>query len=217
MAFIPAVNTARVTIHMSMFFQTVQNVLHVRKNTAWSAPELVTLCNDVIEWWNDHLAANLSTDIQLLAVQARDMTIADGLGVQVSAPAGSGGDVVNPALPGNVTIAIKHVTGFTGRNRAGRTYVAGLPENAVGGNSILEAQRANLVSAFEALRGAMVAADQEMVVASFHDGTALVPLPNGETRRRPVARATALLTPVLSFAADPLLDSQSRRLNGRGL
>lgn len=217
MPFIPALNTARVVLHQVLHSQVVTSTFHVRKDTAWSAPELTTLAETFIDWWNDDLAPNLSINIALDKVGARDMTVADGLAVEILAPPASGGDIANPAMPGNVALAVKHVTGFAGRNRRGRTFQAGIPESSQEGNEVTTVVRGAIVSAYEALRGDMVAADQELVVASFYDGTVLELQNNGETIKVPVPRATALLTPVLSFTADLNLDSQRRRLTGRGV
>lgn len=217
MPFIPAENTARVTVVMDLHDQIVTNTFYVRKDTAWDEPGLTNLANLAIAWWNDHLAPNLSQNIILTKVQVRDMSIADGLAVELAAPANSGGDVLNPAMPGNVALAVKFVTGFSGRNKQGRNFVAGLPENAQEGNEVTLNVRDLLLDAYEALRGDLEDADLELVVASFYDGTALVTHPDGTITREPVARpGGALLTPVRSFTAGVELDSQRRRLSGRG-
>jgi hypothetical protein len=216
MPFIPALNTAKVVVVQDLHNEVVTNTFHVRKATAWSTPELTTLANTFITWWNDDLANNLSQNMILTRVAARDMTVEDGLAVEVQAPLLSGGQLLSPAMPGNVALAVKHISGFAGRNRRGRSFVAGMPENGQEGNEITVALTDSIVSAFEVLRGAMVAADQELVVASFYDGTVLELQSNGETIKVPVARATALLSPILSFSADTFIDSQRRRLAGRG-
>jgi len=42
-------------------------------------------------------------------------------------------------------------------------------------------------------------------------------LPDGQIVKRPTGRATALITSVETYIANTDLDSQRRRLNGRGI
>jgi len=217
MAFIPAANTAQVTFKQSMHGNVVQNVFYVLNETGWSPAELTTLCNAIITWANDNYGSNLSTDLQFTSVAARDMTADDAPGVEVGFPALSGGDIASPGLPGNVALAVKFKTGFTGRNRNGRWFVAGLTEGNVNGNTVNAGNRDLIVEAFGDLRTQLLALGYAHVVASFYNGTHLVDLPNGETRKRPTPRATALLTTIETYVADLNTDSQRRRLNGRGI
>jgi hypothetical protein len=217
MAFIPAVNTAKVTLNQAMHGSTVNNVFHVVNETGWSPEELTALCEIVITWANDHYGSNVSTDLQFVSVAARDMTTDDAPGVEVGFPALSGGDIASPGLPGNVALACKFKTGFTGRNRNGRWFVAGLAESSVNGNTIIDLTRDNIVIAFGQLRDALLAAGYTLVIASFYDGTHLVDYPDGTIRKKPTPRATALLTSVETFVANTDTDSMRRRLNGRGI
>lgn len=218
MPFIPALNTAQVKIWQRLHGQTVINQIYVRNATAWGAADLTALANLVITWWNSHLADELHSDITLQKVSARDMTQEEAAGVEIQAPPLSGGNLNSGGgLPGNVAISVKFITGLTGANRRGRVYVGGISEESVNGNVVTDAIRDQLVLDFGELRDALVGAGYEHVVASFYNGTALVLQPNGETRRRPVARGTALLTPIETYTADVELDSQRRRLSGRGI
>lgn len=217
MAFIPAANTARVTFQQSMHGNVVDNVCHVVNETGWSPEELTALCDLFILWGNDAYGSNLSTDLQFVSVAARDMTTEDAAGVEVGFPALSGGDIASPALPGNVALAVKFKTGFTGRNRNGRWFVAGLTEGNVNGNTVTDANRNLIVEAFGDLRIALNAAGYTLVIASYYDGTTLVDYPDGTIRKKPTPRATALLTSVETFVANVDTDSMRRRLNGRGI
>jgi hypothetical protein len=216
--FIPAANTAQVKLIQRLHSQTVENVFYVENETGWSTAELTALCELFITWWNANYAANISIDMTLQAVQARDMSVAEGAGVEVGAPPLSGGDLNNPALPGNVCLAVKHKSGLVGRSRNGRTFSSGIPEDKVNGNVVTDLYRDNLVISFGQLRDALLAAGYTHVVASFYHGTVLAPGPGGTTRRVPVPRpGGALLTPVEQYVADVAIDSQKRRLQGRGI
>lgn len=218
MPFIPAVNTAQAKINQRLHGQTVQNVWYFKNETGWSSAELTALANLLITWWNDHLADNLHADMTLVSVLARDMTEADAAGVEIQAPPASGGNLLSSGgMPGNVALAVKFKSGLTGKNRNGRTYLAGFSEENVNGNTITDVRRDGILVAMGQMRDAVLAAGYEPVVASFYDGTELVDLPNGETVKKPTPRATALLTSIEQYTADTNLDSQRRRLAGRGV
>jgi hypothetical protein len=210
MPFIPALNTARVSVIQTWHNQQVQNVYHVQRGGAWDLAALNTLAEVFIDWMNEDLAPILSTDIQFQSIIARDLTTEEAAGVEVAFPPLSGGDVaVGGSVPGNVTVAVKHVTGLTGRSRRGRSFLAGMPNGALVGNTINEGLQDAIQAAFTELLGDVTAAGFEWVVASFYHGTN----PDGS----PTPRATAVMTPVTSVTVDPNLDSQRRRLNGRGI
>ena len=218
MPFIPAVNTAQIKINQQLHGQTVQNVIYAQSNDGWSSGELADLCNTVITWWNDHLADELHSDMHLISVSARDMSTEDAAGVEIQAPPLSGGNLnTGGGMPGNVALTIKFKSGLTGRNRNGRLFLAGMSEESVNGNTVTDAMRDQVLIDFGELRDTLLGAGWTPVVASFYDGTQLVDLPNGETRKRPIPRATALLTPIESYTADTNLDSQRKRLAGRGV
>lgn len=217
MPFIPAANTAQVTFKQTMHGNVVQNVFYVLNETGWSPAELTALCDIVIAWANAEYSTPLSTDLQFQSVAARDMTVVDGAGVEVNFPALSGGEAASPALPGNVALAVKFKTGFTGRNRNGRWFVAGLPEGSVNANTVTNVVRDDLVASFGQLRDDLLGAGYAHVVASFFNGTHLVELPDGQIVKRPTGRASALLTSIETYIANVDTDSQRRRLNGRGI
>lgn len=217
MAFIPAENVAQVKINQQLHGQQVSNVIYFSRNSQPGTSDLEALCEMIIEWWNDSLADELHSDMHLISVAARDMTVEDGAGVEIQAPPLSGGNLnTGGGMPGNVALAVKLISGLTGRNRRGRFFLGGLSEESVNGNAVTDALRDQIVIDFGELRDLANGAGWQHVVASFYDGTELVPLPNGETRRRPIARDSAVITPIVQYTADTNLDSMKRRLPGRG-
>ena len=216
MPFIPAENTAQVRVNQTMHGEVLTNTFYVQKNSEWGTADLQALATLFTEWWNDDYSDNMSTQICLLSVAARSMQAEDAPGVEVAPPALSCGLSIAEAMPGNVALVVKHITGLTGRNRRGRTYCAGMGENVVDGNAVTSVFRDAVVASFGDLRNRLIAAGYVHVVASFYDGTELVPLGDGQIVKRPVPRDAALLTPVESYVADLNTDSQRRRLAGRG-
>lgn len=216
MAFIPAANTAQVRILQELHGEKLTNTFYVRANAPWGSDDLISLGNTVMDWWASDLADGLSNQISLAGVQVRSMQEEEAPGVELAAVANTVGGLVEASLPGNAALVVKFLTGLTGRNRRGRVFMAGLGEASVTGNQISQAVRDTIVAAWGTLRDTLNGLGYAHVVASFYNGTELVEQPNGETVYRPIARSTALLTEVLSYRADLYIDSQRRRLAGRG-
>lgn len=218
MPFIPAVNTAKVTFLQRLANQLVSNTIFVQKTEPWEESDLTSLATACEAWWRLTLAPILSSGIGLTAVQARSMEEESAPGVEVPAGLGAIGGVPTAASPGNVAVAVKILTGLTGRNHRGRNFIAGIPEADTADNQISNAFHDALQAAYFELLGDLTGLNWEWVIASFYNTTQLLLQSNGETRRVPVPRPLGgLLTPVTSFVVNRDLDSQRRRLNGRGI
>lgn len=204
MAFQPVPNTAQVEVIFLSNSSFVENVYHVEKNAPWTAVELSALCGVIEDWWRTQLAGLQAGTLVLQRIDARDLTTEAGAFFSrpcVGACSGTGPDA---ALPNNVTAAVKWTTGLAGRSQRGRTYHLGLMESQVVGDNIAEATRAALQLAYGDLRtdiDAMGPSHDLVVVSRISNG---VPRPVGQT------------TPITSASVDNTVDSQRRRLIGRG-
>jgi len=114
------------------------------------------------------------------------------------------GGIGAASIAGNVALAIKFGTGLSGRSHRGRVYLAGLPENAVTGNEITPTYRTTLVTAVANFAGGVtgIMDAAHVIVSTCQDGAWLT---------------NAEVTPVNSYSADVYVDSQRRRLTGRGI
>lgn len=199
MAFIPVPDTAEVRVEQRLFGQEVNNILHFARVGGWNAASLSQLATLVFGVWGNQVLPALSQDLTLETVNARDISLQDG--VQQQSPAGPAvpGGINSPSLPGNVAFCITHRTGLVGRSRRGRTYVAGLAEQDVTGN-VLASGRANQIeAAFNALRATSNAQGFFFCVVSRY------------TANQP--RVAGVTTPVTtSVARDQTVDSQRGRL-----
>lgn len=217
MPFIPAVNTARVQVWQELLGQMISNTFYVRADVPFVESSLDTLCDTVIAEWNAQMGPILCDKNQFRTVKARDMTTEEGFGMEKAFPALSGGDRTGPALPGNVALACKLITNYSGRNRRGRIYLGGFEEAQVIGNQIEPiVVYDQILSNVRAFVQNLNAGAGEVVVASFFDGMALEENARGETVWTPVPRETALLTPVTNVVVDPFTDTMKSRLQGRG-
>lgn len=175
--------------------QLVENVWHVQGPDPFDA----TVAADI--------AATFQTGYTtLLAALSQDYTVeqivvknfggeASGEFTLAIVPPAEGGEG-NPALPGNVAFCVSLRSALTGRRFRGRKYIAAIPETAVTGNTIDSTHRSDIVAAIADLRDLLETNLTPMSVFS-KTGVTLVPV-----------------TAVVSV--DNIVDSQRRRLTGRG-
>lgn len=216
MPFIPAVNTAKVQVWQTLHGQKISNQFHVENSVPWGELSLEELAGNFITAWNLYIATVQSVNCQYDYVSARDMTTEEGFGLQIGFPALSGGDRTTPALPGNVAVACKLLTNFSGRNRQGRVFLGGLDEAAVVANELDTVYRNFIEDALRSVVQDINAGVGDVVIASYYDGMELELNARGENVWTPQPRPTALLTPVTNVTVERYTDSMRSRLQGRG-
>jgi len=204
MAFIPVENTAQVRMQFLYDGQHVENVYHVKSTGAWDVAGLQDLGDAFIDWWDTNLKAFMPTTGSLQQVVLRDLTTESGLAVERTTGLPLVGTNGSPQLPNNVTVAVKWSTGLAGRSFRGRTYHIGMPENSTVGNTVSAGPLDDLLAAYDALIGIPPAVDAAytlVVVSLFHNNA---------------PRVAGVATDILDSSIDPTIDSQRRRLPGRG-
>jgi len=107
------------------------------------------------------------------------------------------------AMPGNVTVAVRWITALRGRSYRGRTFHIGLTRTACSQDILLPTNAGFLKSCYDALIAALAAESFQLVVASY--------------RHENAPRATGLASPIVTSVVEGTLDSQRRRLSGRGM
>lgn len=204
MPFIPVPETAEVEVIMDLYGQRVENTLYFQKDGGHEVADLVALGSSIIDWWVARYAAFATADVQLLEVIVTDISSDTAPSIAIPAPAGTFGEAESPALPGNVTLTITFRTAGRGRSARGRNYVVGIGESQVVGNDAVAPYRNLVILAYNDLLSPGVEPDGEnwVVVSRFSDNAPRV------------AGVTQLITS--TGMADSALDSQRRRLRGRG-
>lgn len=198
-----ATNTARVDMFFRQDGQQVMNSHHFFNGSGWDAGSLNNLAQGVYQWWVDDVRGQVANTVQLVGVVASDLTPGSGLQAAVTTGLPIAGGKNSPALPNNVTLAVKKATGFAGRSFHGRTFFIGLTEDAVTGNTVDPVVVGTLVTAFDNLKeplGPLIPADL-CVLSLVADG---------------VERPDGICTTVTGISVDGTVDSQRRRLPGRG-
>jgi len=199
----PTENTAEVTMTFLQDGQYLINKHHFLNTAGWDEGSLNNLGTAVREWWDTQLKQVVANTVSLVEIEVVDLTAGSGLGITVQTGLPIAGAGTQPALPNNVTLAVKKGTGLVGRSFRGRTYHIGLKETDVTGNTVGSAELNYLRNAYDALRepeGMVIPVD--MCVLSEVSGG--------------VQRAAGICTPVTGIGIDPVIDSQRRRLPGRG-
>jgi len=180
----------------------VMNVFYFKRPDGFDADGCQTLAEEVAASWGSHLSARQPSALTLVRVEATSLR-ADPDFTYVL-PVGSAGTISNPILPGNATLSIKFLTGLTGRSQRGRMYWLQLMEDAVVGDIVDSGDLADILSAVEQFFGSIATAmpGVDHVVVSYCAEDAW--------------RTEGQATPVLTYDSDGVVDSQRRRLVGRG-
>lgn len=210
MAFVPVANTVLVEFRYDYLGQQVENTLWFLGDDAPDPTNMDALGVDLVDWWSGGLQP-----IQNLAVSLRELVITDmtsNTGPQVThiGPLPLAGDVTEEPLPSNDTLAISFRTASRGRSFRGRNYFVGMSRTQYSGNVATSGFISAYTTAYEALLGGAATPGWNWVVASRFSGIDPV-------TKKPIPRVAGITTLITAVTvADDVLDSQRRRLPGRG-
>jgi hypothetical protein len=194
----------RVEMHFTYLNQQVENVYHLMNNLPNPGDvQLHLVANTFKNWWTTEMKSMVSTELTLREVVCRELT-PDGVAVLETADLPQSGANNTQPMPGNVTVAVHWGTGRRGRSFNGRTYHLGLCANQVTGDQITPAALPVIQAAYDALRTAL---DNAVVGVEF----SVLSVQSNKAWRVP-----PIMTPITGVAIDPNIDSQRRRLAGRG-
>jgi len=208
MPFIPVPDAAKVALKFTQFGQQCVNTMWFVKDGGWTSEDLTDLATAINSWAIAELLPNQSNETLYNGCTAVDMSAEGQEGVEVPVvPAEEGGNVT-PALPTNVTAAVKFLTGFTGRSNRGRNFFLGLATNTVDNDEITTTVQGTIIAAYDALASYLTGLAADHVVASLYSGV--------DVNGNPIPRTTGVTKVVTQYAMDRAIDSMRRRLIGRG-
>lgn len=206
MAFVPSPDTVQAELVFSYDGQVVQNVLHYTPSVALTDDLMTELADELITWFDTSLDVVVSDQLTLELVRVTDLTTQFSNGFDITGGLPLSGTLTGSShtpLPSNVALSITKQTFFRGRSRRGRVFHCGLTDGQVTFNNVTASALTAILGAWTALIDlSTTGADWELQVLSRVE--------NG------VDRAQALLTPVEFMSSDGVIDSQRRRLPGRG-
>jgi len=194
--FTPMANTIKVTWvgHRAL---DLRNMVHCYQYSG-SAPtetQLASLNAELISNLLPKLVPISCSDLVWESVTSRDMATATGAQKTTAITSGGQGTAAGFSNPGNVAYAASWRTGHPGRRYRGRTYLTNMSEGETTGDTITS----GLLSTITAF------------AIEF-----LVPRVLGAFKSAVGSRVGQFSTPITGFVLDPTLDSQRRRLAGRG-
>lgn len=210
MPFQPCPNTAEIRIQGVLHGQTVENVMHCRVSASPTQADLDTIRDTVNDWVLGVYSAHLSNMLGWVQIIVTDLNTASGL-QSVQSLAGDSATVDGDVKTNQDTFAVKLLTGHRGRSFRGRVYVLAVPSGYYDtANTLNPLNSAAYVNLFNSLKTDLAAVSFPLGVLSRYSGV--------DSSHKPIPRAAGLLTDVTSVAStDNIVDSQNRRLPGRGI
>jgi len=228
----------QVTAKMTVAGQQVRNVFycrHLNQPTSVSAPAPAAIdsgaetviMNRVADWYHGTWAAgapSLATfdGLDIVWNDAIDAGPLHGSTYSGSDAPSVGANASATLVPNNVTFALSLKTANLGRSFHGRFYYAALHEDVLSSDRqhLTDVAAAGYQGALDSLRTSMAAITGDALtfpqdsfplhVVSFFHG-------KDPVTGKPALRAAAVATPVTGVSySDTILDSQRRRLPGRG-
>lgn len=201
--YIPATNVAKGEVIYDQDGQEVVNVFHFLSDVGWDATRLGQLCEMLSEWVTASILPDYPLEYSLREIKCTDLTTQTGAVAQTFfSPPGFGEQTTSNPLPNNCSVVIKWITGKRGRSYRGRTYYPCITDAMAAGNKLTVGGLATVGNAAGELFTAALDHQWWLVVVSYcHDKA---------------WRTVADITRITSYAVDETLDSQRRRLPGRG-
>jgi len=203
MAFQECPGIAQFNLHFTQDGQVAENVFHLMKSGVWSASDLEEGTDSLWDWITDHWPAVASVNASAVGVGGVDLSSDSGASFEKTIADPIPGGVATVGLPTSVTVAVSWKTAKRGRSYRGRTFHVGIPAAMTLDSALTTTAQGLLVTAYTYLLATFVANGQTMCVLSRRH--------NGELR------AQGIGTPITTLAVDANLDSQRRRLPGRGV
>lgn len=205
MPFISVPFTAMFEIVQLCQGERVENTLYFEKaESGWTSAEMLDLSAALLAWWDDNLADLTSTRSRIIEIAATDLTTASSGSTTLVPTGGAGvGGNIDTALPNNVSACISFRSLGRGRNSRGRNFTVGMTTSFIEGNLLTPGYVTQLQTAYNALQAVATAAEVTWVIVSRFFNKA--------------PRAEGVTFPVIAaLVSDILVDSQRRRLAGRG-
>ena len=205
MAFQAVPDTVAIDVVYDWAGSICENTLYYTKPSP-SNVEVEALVDVVTAYIRDSIIPLLTEAISLIRVIGTLLDVVDGFTVTNTTGLPAAGEVVQSSFksfPKNVSLAVSFRTAASGRSGRGRNYVAGLADQRDANDQLSSAYANQIVTAWEGLRGIGGDDGWSQVVVSRKSGGVL----------RPVGVTEVVTSTILT---DRTLDSQRRRLTGRG-
>lgn len=203
MAFIPATNTIKAEMRFTYQLQACENVIHFKKGSPVEEADFDVIGNNIVTAWDANIKPAMGSDLSLDSIKFTDLTSETGPTKVYTSGLPSAGTMVSfHSLPSNVTVVASLKSIKRGRSYQGRFYHIGLDETHVDGNYVNLPMRATILLFLETVMGESAVEGYDLSIVSYYHNNA--------------PRISAEVTPVATIFVGGTLDSQRRRLPGRG-
>lgn len=204
MPFSPAAGTVRATLEFVWRGQIVAITISVRKPTGFDATDYDTLSAELLDWYQDAYKAYVSTQCALQKINILDLSSAIAPSIEYPISPNIPGGNIGGATALNATLVTSFKTDQRGRSYRGRNYFVGLPApSMVDSGSVSSGVAAGITLVYAALAVRLASISMEHVVVSRQQNGVIMPV--------------AVVTPVTEYFTETNIDSQRRRLVGRGI
>jgi len=203
--YIVADETAKVQLYFSTPGGVAMNVLNFRADGGWNAVSLDVLVDEVATSWEAQFSPLQSDQVECYRIVATDLGNPIPYQVDKAPTNDLTGGRASVIMPGNVTVVTKFGTGLAGRSQRGRTYHIGLTDDQCSGDSLVAGMADTIRDAWIDFAGEVhdSPAAADLVVVSYCHNNAW--------------RPAAQVLDVIAFTTEGILDSQRKRLFGRGM
>lgn len=204
MAFIPTPNCAQIELMYSWSGQTCETVLHYQFSADANVTRLTALADACITLWTTNVKPLMASTLSLVSVIATDLENQNGPSITRAGGLPSAGTQTGDCLPNNCALVITKRTANRGRSFRGRIYSPAIPEPQTANNTPTTTFVNQLVTAWSTFISVTITGPEVVplgVISKFANNT---------------PRAEGIFTPVTNLTSDGVLDSQRRRLPGRG-
>lgn len=188
-------NACKVTVSGSLFGQLVENVWFTQTAGVPTVPDMNTIAG-VFQTDYASILVPLSADLTVSQITVRYLGDAAGPETTLFITPAQAGGVGAGSEPSNVALCVSLRSALAGRRFRGRKYFSGIPVGAVTDNSISPTTADPIVNAINGLITDLATAGFPLQIVSF-TGLTSVPV-------------------VTALVVDYFVDSQRRRLTGRG-
>jgi len=204
MDYIPVPLCAQAELIYSWASQQCETVLHYTLDDAWTTVQLQSLGDALITKWNTNIKPLMGSTLSLTSVVCTDLQAQNGASITRAGGLPSAGTQTGDVLPNNCALVMTKRTDNRGRSFRGRIYSPAIPEPQISGNSPSGAFVTQLVNGWSQFMAVTIAGPltaQLVVVSKYSNNN---------------PRVIGITTPVVSITSDGVMDSQRRRLPGRG-
>lgn len=197
-------NTAEVVFHADLNGQIVANIWHVNVPTPPSLEQLQTIRDVFNDWIEGPMMGGSSNQLTPIDLIVTDLTQEGGLQVVKDMTGEGGGEVNSPVKTNQDTLCLTLRSSQRGRSFRGRNYIMAVPTQFyLDSNHITTGQVAAYVADWNGLVTDLATAGFPLGILSRVSGGA--------------PRAQGLITEAVGYTAfDNVIDSQNKRLPGRG-